>query len=319
MSRPRTRQDGIALITAILVVALAAVAATAILSSANIAIHRTGNLQDSERAWWYADGIEGWLRTILERDQEDNKFDGLEDVWAKPVDYLPVDEGFVRGQMVDLQGRYNLNNLAVPDLNGEAFKQQQEVFLRLLQGIEGVDAFQAQSLASAIRDWIDADSEPTGFDGAEDSEYLGANPPHRVPNRLMESPTELLAIKGMTRELYQRIGPYVTTLPQTGTPINVNTAPEALVFALAKEPGAAQRKFIEERVKKPAESVGELTGERGVYGAADAPTAMLAVASRYFMLRAEVFVGSGRLALYSFYYRPDQGAPVVIGRSIDTE
>lgn len=317
MSRLRRRQEGIALITAILVVALAAVAATAILSSANIAIHRTGNLQDSERAWWYAGGIEGWLRTILERDQDDNKFDGLDDVWAKPVDYLPVDEGFVRGQMVDLQGRYNLNNLAVAD--PQAFKQEQEVFLRLLQGIEGVDAFQAQALASAIRDWIDADSEPTGFDGAEDSEYLGANPPHRVPNRLMESPTELLAVKGVTRELYQRIRPYLTALPQTGTPINVNTAPEALVFALAKAPGPAQRKFIEERLKKPAESVGELTGARGVYGAGDAPNSMLAVASRYFMLRAEVFVGSGRLALYSFYYRPDQGAPVVIGRSIDTE
>ncbi|HSW15467.1 MAG TPA: type II secretion system minor pseudopilin GspK [Solimonas sp.] len=310
-------QQGIALVTAILVVALAAVAATAILTSANIAIHRTGNLQDSERAWWYADGIEGWLRTILERDQEDNKYDGLGDIWAKPVDYLPVDDGFVRGQMVDLQGRYNLNNLAVAD--PQALKLQQEIFLRLLQNIEGVDAFKAQAIASSIRDWIDADSEPTGFDGAEDSEYLGINPPYRVPNRLMESPSELLAVKGMTKDLYQRLRPYVAALPQTGTPINVNTAPEAVLYALAKEPGTAQRQFLEERTKKPAENVSELTGTRGVFGGADAPNTMLAVASRYFMLRAEIFVGSGRLALYSFYYRPEQGAPVVIGRSIDTE
>lgn len=317
MTAPK-QERGIALVTAILVVALAAVAATAMLTSANIAIRRAENLLDSERAWWYADGIESWLRSILERDQDDNKYDGLGDIWAKPVDYLPVDEGFVRGQMVDLQGRYNLNNLAETDK--PRYEEQQKVFLRLLQGIEGVDAFQAQGIASAIRDWIDADSEPTGFDGGEDSEYLGFNPPYRVPNRLMESPSELLAVKGMTRELYKLISPYVTALPQTGTPINVNTAPDAVLYALAKEPGAAQRRFLEERAKQPAENVAELTsGDRAVFGAGDAPTAMLAVASRYFMLRSEVFVGSGRLALYSFYYRPEQGAPVVIGRSIDTE
>ena len=42
----KRRQQGIALITAVLVVALAAIAAAAILTSANLAIHRAQNLQD---------------------------------------------------------------------------------------------------------------------------------------------------------------------------------------------------------------------------------------------------------------------------------
>ena len=312
------RQRGVALITAILVVALATVAATAILTSANIAVHRAANLQDSERAWWYADGIESWLLTILERDIQDNQYDGLGDIWAKPVDYLPIDEGAARGQMTDLQGRFNLNNLGVPDK--QAFEQQQMVFLRLLRYLE-VDSFQAQGLAAAIRDWIDADSNPTGFDGGEDTEYLGYNPPYRVPNRLMESPTELLAVKGMSRELYARLRPYVTALPEVGTKINVNTALEPVLYALAKEPGPLQKKFLEDRIKDPIESIGDLTsGANAVFGAGDAPTAMMSVNSSYFMLRAEIFVGSGRLALYSFYYRPSQGAaPYVYARSIDTE
>ncbi|HEY0916240.1 MAG TPA: type II secretion system minor pseudopilin GspK [Solimonas sp.] len=313
------RQRGVALITAILVVFLATVAATAILTSANIAVHRTANLQDSERAWWYADGIESWLLTILERDIQDNQHDGLEDIWAKPVDYLPIDEGAARGQMVDLQGRYNLNNLAVPDK--VAFEQQQQVFLRLLRLLE-VDSFQAQGLASAIRDWVDADSNPTGFDGGEDTEYLGFNPPYRVPNRLMESPTELLAVKGMTREIYAKLRPYITALPQIGTPINVNTAPEPVLLALVKEPGPLQQKFMEERIKKPAKNVSDLTAAADApFGAGTIPAVtMVDVKSSYFMLRAEIFVGSGRLALYSFYYRPSQGAaPYVYARSIDTE
>jgi type II secretory pathway component PulK len=86
------RQRGIALVTAILVMALAVIAATAIMTSSNIAVHRAANLQDSERAWWYADGVEGWVKSVLERDLEDNQIDSLKDIWAKPVDYLPVDQ-----------------------------------------------------------------------------------------------------------------------------------------------------------------------------------------------------------------------------------
>ncbi|WP_162932383.1 type II secretion system minor pseudopilin GspK [Solimonas sp. K1W22B-7] len=315
------RQNGVALITAILVVALATVAATAIITAANIAVHRSANLQDSERAWWYADGIEAWLLTILERDSNDNQYDGLGDIWAKPVDYLPIDEGGARGQVSDLQGRFNLNNLALPA--GQAYDRQLEVFLRLLQGIEGIESFQATAIASAIRDWVDADSEPTGFEGGEDSEYLGFNPPYRVPNRPMESVTELLAVKGVTREIYAKLRPYVTALPQIGTAINVNTAPDAVLFALAKQPGPAQARFLESRLKKPAENKSDLTsGADAVFGAGDAHPDMYDIKSSFFMLRAEIFVGSGRLALYSFYYRPPgQGgsAPYVYGRSIDSE
>lgn len=313
--KPR-RQSGIALITAVLVVALAAIASAAILSSANIAIRRTANLQDSELAWWYADGVESWVKSILERDVEDNQTDSYADAWARPVDYLPIDEGFIRGQVIDLQGRYNLNNLAAAA--PAEFKKQQEIFVRLLNRAEIADEFQARALASAIRDWADADSEPTGFDGAEDSEYLGVDPPYRVANRLFTSVSELLAVKGVTREIYTKLVDLVAALPEAGTPINVNTAPPVLLHALARQPGAQVELFARERIEKPAESVSELFNERGLYTAQDADQSMMSVTSSYFMLRAEVFVGSGRVALYSFYFRPRSGAPAVYGRSTDT-
>src|SRR3546814_20677127 len=108
-------QHGIALITAIFIVALAAIAAAAILSSANLAIHRTQNLQESELAWWYVDGVESWVKTILLRDAEINKYDSLGDIWAMPVAFMPLDEGGLRGGVPDLQGRYHLHTLAVPE------------------------------------------------------------------------------------------------------------------------------------------------------------------------------------------------------------
>src|SRR3546814_19886520 len=99
-------QHGIALITAIFIVALAAIAAAAILSSANLAIHRTQNLQESELAWWYVDGVESWVKTILLRDAEHNKYDSMGDIWAMPVAFLPVAEGGLRGGVTGLPGGY---------------------------------------------------------------------------------------------------------------------------------------------------------------------------------------------------------------------
>jgi general secretion pathway protein K len=320
------RERGIALVTAILVVSLATIASTAILVSANVAVHRAANLQDSEKAWWYAVGVESWVKSVLQRDLEDNSTDTLKDVWARPENVFPVDEGVLRGTVIDLQGRFNLNNLGTPDAALHAFYAAQ--FERLLGGIEGADAMQAKAIAAAVRDWVDADSEPTGFDGGEDTDYLSARsesqPPQRVPNRPMASVSELLAVKGMTRELYAAIAGHLAALPQYNTPLNVNTATPEVLRSLARTPNPELDKFVEARVETPAANLGEIQS-RGIVRSSDVEAALqakvLAVASSYFMLRAEASIGAGRVGLHSLIYRPtaQQGAPVVLGHSVDTE
>ncbi len=308
-------QHGIALVTAILVVALAAIAATAILSSANIAIHRTGNLQNSEYAWWYADGVESWIKSILERDLDDNRTDSLQDAWATPIDYLPIDNGAIRGRVVDLQGRFNLNNLATTD--AETLKNLTAVLARLME-IGGVDdPSQAQALVSAIRDWIDTDIEPTGFNGAEDSEYLGMDPPYRTANRLMSDESELLAVRGMTKEIYFKLRPFLSAMPATDLTINVNTAAPELLMALSAQQRPELAEFISQRAEKPAESA-QVLFDGGVFVASDPGAKMIGVSSSYFQSQVEVSVGTGHLSLYSSYLRPSGGIPAVYGRSTDT-
>jgi general secretion pathway protein K len=278
-------------------------------------VHRAANVQDSEKAWWYADGVESWLKAVLERDAADNKTDSLKDDWAKPVDYLRVDEGFVRGNVIDLQGRYNLNNLGTADPAQYALYADQ--FERLLQNIDGANAFSGRALAAAIHDWIDADQTPVGMDGGEDTDYLGLDPPYRTANRYLESVSELMAIKGMDAKLYPLLRDYVAALPATGTAININTAPEPVLRSLVKQTNPDLEKFLQTREDSPAEDTGSLQAMVG----AETPGGLagISVASSYFMSRVETFIGSGRVALYSFYYRPGQGAPVVLGRSTDTE
>jgi general secretion pathway protein K len=321
-------QRGVALVTAILVLSLATIAATAILASSNIAIHRAANLQDSERAWWYADGVESWVKSVLARDAEDNQTDSFKDIWAKPVDYLPVDEGYVRGGVFDLQGRFNLNNLGIADKAKR--KPHEDLFMRLLQQVApDLDSSQAKALVDSIHDWIDADSETTDIDGAEDTEYVAAEPlPYRAANRAMASVSELLAVKGMTRELYTALThcgaignlpqSCITALPQAGTAINVNTAPVPVLHALAANPGQEQviDKFAAERADQPADNAN--TFAASVPGGI-IPNLPLAVSSSFFMLHGEAFIGSGHMTINSFYYRPSSGRVAVYARSTDAE
>lgn len=319
------------MITALLVVALASIAAAAILSSSSIAIHRLSNLQDSEKGWWYADGVESWVKTILDRDAKNNKTVSLASEWAKPVDYLPIDEGGIRGGIEDLQGRLNLNNFGLA-YNSAAYNANVAILERLLFLLEA-DPSQAKVIAAAIHDWIDKDTQPTGFDGAEDADYLSQTPPYRTSGQALESVSEVLAIKGMTKDLYFKLThcatiktgaqSCITALPTFPTTINVNTAPEPILRALIKQPSSPSLDaFLATRATKPYSNDSDAfqAAPAGFITAADGVTAdMISVKSNYFLMHTETFVGSGRVALYSFFYRPSSGATIVLGRSTDIE
>ena len=306
-------QRGIALITAMLVVSLAVIAATAMLGFTHLAIFRSNALLETERANWYADGVDAWVKTILLRDAEDNQYDALTDVWASPIDYLPIDQGFMSGGVIDMQGRFNLNNLGLSDL--QTYPEYAQQFERLLANIQGIDPFAASALAPAIRDWIDSDQEPTGGDGAEDSEYQRLTPPYRTAGRPMQSVTELMAVRGMTREIYQRLLPYVCALPEV-TAINVNTAPEPVLFSLMATPSNGLKDFATNRATQPAENISDFD-EQAQLGANDAGNSAT-VSSRYFQLEAQATVGNSRVAIYSLYLRPSTGTPQVLARSTDS-
>ncbi|MDO9452384.1 MAG: type II secretion system minor pseudopilin GspK [Stagnimonas sp.] len=312
------RTKGVALITAMLVMVLSAIAAAAVLVSANTAIRRASTLIDGERAWWYVQGLESFGRRILATDLEKNgPIDSLDEDWHRAIDYLPVEQGVVRGSIEDLQGRFNLNNLA----SVQPAKYQQQL-LRLFQNIEGLDAAQAQPLAEAIADWIDTNQIPSGAGGAEDTDYMSLAQPYRAANQPMSSPTELLAVKGMTPAIYQALAPFVCTLPigtgRVATKINVNTAKVPVLLALS---GSIDRGKIElfeqERETEPAKTVQELQTKGTL--PADVTVELVDIKTQFFLMKTEAFIGSGRAALYSVIQRAGSGAPLVIARSLDTE
>lgn len=303
---------GIALVTVLLVVAIATLAATALLSASSIAIHRTAALRDSEQGWWVARGVEAWVLGILEKDAKDHDYDGLDEAWAQPVDHLPVDEGYLRGYIVDLQGRFNLNDLSPDTPTRDYEKQFDQLLAAALPKSQP-----PQGLVAAIQDWIDLDELPSPG-GAEDSAYAALDPPYRAANRPFTVVSELLAVQGMTPEIYGGLKDLVCALPETRKPINVNTAPVPVLIALGADP----MKITQWDSKRKDEPVTDPPGLNKFiqdYMGPGTKQTDLTFKSEYFQIQGEVFVGSSRVALYSLIHRPSAGAPTVLAHSADAE
>lgn len=304
MNAPR-RQRGVALLTAMLIMALAAIISAAMISQVTLAMHRSGNIWNAEQAWWYGIGIENWLGTKLREDARHSKIDSLEELWAKPVDYLPIDGGSISGQIVDLQGRFNLNNLVLG--NPETAEAE---FARLIQTVSDTDQMSARVIAQSAHDWIDADINPQRPDGAEDNYYLGLSPAYRTGNTLMVSPSELRAVRGMTPVLYRQLLPYIAALP-TATAINVNTAPAPVLQSLADLPEGSGQKLAAMRSGSPWKSVEDFKGA-GPLAGQDLENVSLSVATRYFLVAGRIKVGQSATQFYTVLNRSSNGAVRVV-------
>ncbi|MGB7755642.1 MAG: type II secretion system minor pseudopilin GspK [Salinisphaera sp.] len=307
---PRTRQRGVALLTAMLIVALAAIISAAMISRMTLAMHRSGNIWNAEQAWWYGVGIENWLGTKLREDAQHSKIDSLEELWAKPVDHLPIDGGSMSGRIVDLQGRFNLNNLVLgqPDVSAAEFA-------RLIQAVSDTDSVTAQTIAQSAQDWIDSDINPGRPYGAEDDYYLGQSPAYRTGNTLMASPSELEAVRGMTPALYRKLAPYISALP-TATAINVDTAPAPVLQSLADLPPGTGKQLAATRDGSPWKSVEAFKGA-GPLAGQNLKGASLSVTTQYFLVAGRIKVGDSATQFYSVLHRSSNGAVNVIRQATE--
>lgn len=316
--RSAERQAGVALVTALVVVAIAVVIASAMLWQSQLAQRRSGNIQFQEQGWQYLRGAEDWAGHILRRDAEqDEDSDHLGEAWAQPLAGLPVTDeagttiGELSGRLEDLQGRFNLNNLAFS--SGEALERQRNRFRNLLNALEITEPIEY-----AVQDWVDPDQEPSGLSGAEDGAYLRRTPAYRAANRPMQSVTELRLVAGVSPEIYARLAPHVTALPAF-TPINVNTASLPVLLSLADvcDPGTLPE-LAESRLEQPFRQPQEFLDACGAEAGRDGgpPAGELAVQSGFFMLHGELAIGSLRLSLYSLLLRDTaSGATRTIARA----
>ena len=302
----RIRQRGVALVTALLVVSLATVAAVAMATRFQVDMRRTGNLLNGEQAYAYAMAAESWAYVILRRDRADNKHDSLDEEWSTALPPIPVEGGFVNGRIEDLQGRFNVNNLV--GNQGGVDTVQLDYYKRLLELLD-LEA----ALAPALQDWMDADINATFPDGAEDDEYLLADLPYRAGNRPLTDISELRLIKGYTPEVLAVLEPHVTALPDT-TVININTATPVVLQALHAELDESDIELL--ITARDVEQEGEPFTDIKAFLASDALAGLelavdVDVQSDWFNVLTDVSVGRGQARLESRILRGDNTQQVV--------
>jgi len=220
------RQRGVAIITALLVVMLAATIASYLLAQQSDALTRVERASERAQLGLHATTTLEWARSALLVQQKNSVYVALSQPWAQGLVARPIDTAVATGLLRDAQSKFNINNLI--DANGKRRDADLEVFTRLLQSVK-LDP----RLADAILDWIDRDDDVSGPNGAENSYYWSQSGTatavaghYGAANRPLLSIDELLRVKGVDDAVLRTLAPFVTALPTLNgerTRVNINT------------------------------------------------------------------------------------------------
>ncbi len=257
-------QRGFVLVNALVLVGALAAAAAVLLTRAELSTVRQSAWQAAAQAEAYLDAFDALAVTILQADP----FGGADhpgETWAQPVRAADLDRGEVSGTILDLQGRFNINWLAVQD-----DLHAQQAFRNLLTA-KGLPV----SLGPAI----------TGFlapGGPANADSYTTTRPRGGP---VLDTRQLRAIPGLTTDQFARLSPLIAALPSDST-LNVNTASPELLAAWMPGLNAAQARTLTDRRRRdPFSSVDAFLMDLPPAIASEVNDVRLSIGSRWFLAR----------------------------------
>lgn len=297
-------QRGVAIVLALSVVALAALAATAMLVAQSTWSRQVELTAGHAQAQHLLQAGLDWSRAVLSDDRRNSDVDHLGEPWALRLPSMPVENGSLNGHVEDQQGRFNVNNL----LNdGKVDVTQLERFRRLL-----VILALPPALADSLADWIDADNEPQPRGGAEDAHYLALQPPHLAANRPLTDVGELALVAGFDDAVRDRLRPFVTALPRFAA-VNINTAsPEVIAATVDGLSLDDARGIVARRERTYFRDISDFT--RQLPPGLSVPSENIAVSSDYFVATMSITIGGAQARGSALLAREHAGWPVIVWR-----
>ena len=307
---PFHRQQGVALISAMLVVTMVATLASVALWQQ----WRHVEVESAERqriqSSWLLSGAFDWTRLILREDalagvagasltsgsgqvSATGGIDHLGEPWALPLKeaklstFLAQDqqlregdpEVFLSGQVTDAQSRINLSQWVEPnDAKGQArLSPTMQLRMSRLFGVLGLPGTELETLSQA---WLVA----TQAARSRRSASIGAERPSNASNAsiasaLLPLQTGQLQWLGIRAETVAALAPFVTILPES-TPVNLNTASAEVIYAsVAGLDLSSAQKFVQARGQSHFDN---LTDTAKALGVKSLDTGQFSVSSRYF-------------------------------------
>ncbi|ATQ85443.1 general secretion pathway protein GspK [Moraxella osloensis] len=228
----RHGQQGMALLTILLLVVAITIVAGSMLANQKVMIREFDLTKGQGQLREYALAGEAMATNLIAQDSQVNQVDSLTEAWAKPLAEQTLNQAKVSIKIDDDASRFNINNLYH---DGKADDTALAFFQALLQA-NGL----SPNIAMAVLDWQDPDSDTLADGGAEAAYYqsTGKKMAMAIANQPFISINELQHVRGMDSEALQKLAPYLTAVPYY-LPMNINTVKPELLTILVNLPTEA--------------------------------------------------------------------------------
>ena len=228
----RHGQQGMALLTILLLVVAITIVAGSMLANQKVMIREFELTKGQGQLREYALAGEAMATNLIAQDSQVNQVDSLTEAWAKPLAEQTINQAKVSIKIDDDASRFNINNLYH---DGKADDTALAFFQALLQA-NGL----SPNIAMAVLDWQDPDSDTRADGGAEAAYYqsTGKKMALAIANQPFISINELQHVRGMDSEALQKLAPYLTAVPYY-LPMNINTVKPELLSVLVNSPAEA--------------------------------------------------------------------------------
>jgi general secretion pathway protein K len=249
-------QRGFALVITLLITALLVALSAEFVDEVFVDTSARQNFTDGQQASIMAGSGVDFAIKALQFSLAGRAYNSLADLWAQP--FKKDDEkGTLLITVEDESGKVNLN--LGWGSNGEPIPPYSDFARRLLK-----NAGLSLDLLDALADWVDDNNVSPHPAGAKSPYYHTLKPPYDVKSGKLDTVEELRLVKGFDTATVNRLRQFVTVCPDCTT-ININTAPQEVIAALADDMTSDLAKsVIDYRKTTPFKSVNDLNNVPGM-------------------------------------------------------
>lgn len=288
---------GSALLSALFIMTLIAIAATAMSTRLQLDIYQTRIHIASDKLRLASTLVNYWaIEQLQSKDVFFINLDQSGKILDFPPKYATLYPGVViKGQLFDLQSRFNINNLQD--------KKYHLIFTNLIEqsfkkNTTTTDT-DTKSIIDAIIHWI-SPYKPDAGRNLFVAFYMTRKPSYYPSYQFMQHVSELQSVYGVEATLYQTLKPVITTLPEA-TPININTASKTMLQSLGA--GLKETQVTDLLHLKGKKGFTDFSKLSPLLNLLNIPQEQLTLESTYFLSVADVQEKDLHLIVYSVIKR----------------
>lgn len=226
----RLKYAGSALISALFIMTLVAIATTAMMIRLQHDIQQVRLSITTDKLYLASQEVIFWGMGLLTQ----NPLPQDPRLFIFPKTQQQADPSIViSGELIDLQGRFNINQLKNVESDEQNQINQTGFYLLLNTVLNESQASHYRLIVAATKNWVNEKENNQSADQYT-SYYQKQKPPYSPSHQPMKSISEFRLVQGVDEKLYQKMLPYLSALPPPTT-VNLNSASAPVIMTLGPD------------------------------------------------------------------------------------